>query len=79
MEQMYFVTIGGVRYSYPAGTTFRKIAEDVQAQYASDILLVERDGKLCELCKTLDRDHSGQARNADLRAERYLFDAEILL
>ena len=56
MEQMYFVTIGGVRYSYPAGTTFRKIAEDVQAQYASDILLVERDGKLCELCKTLDRD-----------------------
>ena len=53
---MYFVTIGGVRYSYPAGTTFRKIAEDVQAQYASDILLVERDGKLCELCKTLDRD-----------------------
>ena len=56
MEQMYFVTVGNKQYQYPAGTSFRRIAEDFQAQYASDILLVERNGKLCELCKTLDRD-----------------------
>ena len=56
MEQTYFVTVGTGRYSYPAGTTFQKIAGDFQAQYSNDILLVERNGKLCELCKTLDRD-----------------------
>ena len=56
MEQTYSVTIGSSQYSYPAGTTFRKIAEDFQSQFESDILLVSRDGKLCELHKILDRD-----------------------
>ena len=56
MEQTYFVTVGQDRYSYPAGTTFQRIAEDFQRQYPSDILLVDRNGKLCELWKPLDRD-----------------------
>ena len=56
MEQTFFVTVDNERRSYPAGTTFQRIAEDFQDHYASDILLVERNGKLCELCKTLDRD-----------------------
>ena len=56
MEQTYFVTVGQDRYSYPAGTTFQRIAEDFQGQYPSDILLVDRNGKLCELWKPLDRD-----------------------
>lgn len=56
MERMHSVTVGNERRPYPAGTPFRNIAEDFQPQYASDILLMERNGKLCELCKTLDRD-----------------------
>ena len=56
MEQTYFVTVKNQSYPYPSGTTFQRIAKDFQAQYDSDILLVERNGKLCELCKTLDRD-----------------------
>ncbi len=50
------VIIDGVPYEYPHGTPFRRIAEDVQDRYPDDILLVNRDGKLCELHKALDRD-----------------------
>ena len=50
------VIIDGVPYEYPHGTPFRRIAEDVQDRYPDDILLVNRDGKLCELHKVLDRD-----------------------
>ena len=50
------VTVNGSARVYPFGTSFRTIAADFQAQYPHDILLVERNGKLCELCKTLDRD-----------------------
>ena len=56
MEQRYFVTVEGQRASYPAGTTYRDIARQFQDRYDSDILLVERDGKLRELNKALDRD-----------------------
>lgn len=56
MEQTYSVTVEHQLYSYPSGTTFQRIAQDFQTQYASQILLVERNGKLCELCKPLDRD-----------------------
>ena len=50
------VVVDGVARTYPAGTTYQEIAADFQAQYPYDILLVNRDGKLCELHKTLDRD-----------------------
>lgn len=50
------VTVDGAAYTYPLGTTYREIAADFQEKYAHDILLVNRNGKLCELHKTLDRD-----------------------
>ena len=56
MEASYQVTVDGVMHQYPAGTPYQAIARDVQASYPSDILLVERNGKLCELAKRLDRD-----------------------
>lgn len=55
-EQMVNVTVDGAVYPYPRGTAYRTIAADFQARYAHDILLVNREGKLCELHKTLDRD-----------------------
>ena len=54
----FTVNVHGSAYVYPAGTTFRTIAADFQKQYPHDILLADRDGKLCELHKTLDRDCS---------------------
>ncbi len=56
MEAMFNVTIGGSVRQYPAGTPYRAIAADVQPSFPHDILLVNRDSKLCELHKTLDRD-----------------------
>ena len=53
---MIQVTVDGEARAYPYGTTYRAIAADVQDRYPNDILLVNRDGKLCELHKRLDRD-----------------------
>ena len=50
------VVVDGAEYFYPFGTPFKAIAADFQSQYTHDILLVNRNGKLCELHKTLDRD-----------------------
>ena len=52
------VTVDGSSYAYPCGTLYRTIAADFQDRYSSDILLVNRSGKLCELHKPLDRDCS---------------------
>ena len=57
-KTMRKVMVGGREFSYPDGTSYRTIAADFQGQYPCDILLVNRDGKLCELHKTLDRDCS---------------------
>lgn len=56
MQQTYWVTVDGVRRSYPAGTTLQAIARDMQPGDPHAILLVEQNGKLCELGKPLDRD-----------------------
>lgn len=56
MDKFYTVTVDGAHAQYPAGTTYLRIAQDVQPAYSHDILLVERDGKLCELSEPLDRD-----------------------
>ena len=53
---MVKVAIDGREYAYPQGTPYRTIAADFQNRYPYDILLVNRDGKLRELHKTLDRD-----------------------
>ena len=50
------VIVDGVKYAYPSGTLYKKIAADFQEKYSYDILLVNRNGKLCELHKALDRD-----------------------
>ena len=56
MKNTYTVTVDGVQRQYPEGTLYQDIAQEVQPAYSSDILLVERDGRLCELGKHLDRD-----------------------
>ena len=55
-KRMIKVTVDGAEYSYPQGTPYRGIAAELQDRCPYDILLVNRDGKLCELHKTLDRD-----------------------
>ncbi|WP_312265435.1 nucleoside kinase, partial [Oscillibacter sp.] len=57
-KRMITVNVDGVERTYPHGTPYRAIAADFQDRYPWDILLVNRDGKLCELHKTLDRDCS---------------------
>ncbi len=52
------VTVDGEERVYPRGTPYRRVAADFQDRYPHDILLVNRDGKLCELHKRLDRDCS---------------------
>ena len=54
--KMIKVTVDGAEHEYPLGTAYRTIAADFQPQFSSDILLVNRGGKLCELHKRLDRD-----------------------
>ena len=54
--RMMKVNVDGVEYIYPKGTLYQAIAADFQEEYAHDILLVNRNGKLCELHKALDRD-----------------------
>ncbi|MCI9170336.1 MAG: nucleoside kinase [Lawsonibacter sp.] len=55
---MIKVTVGGEERAYPDGTPYRAVAADFQDRCPYDILLVNRDGKLCELHKPLDRDCS---------------------
>ena len=57
-KKMVKVMVDGVEYAYPQGTPYRTIAADFQQRFPYDILLVNRDGKLCELHKPLDRDCS---------------------
>ena len=57
-RKMVKVTVEGEERTYPSGTPYRTVAADFQSRYPYDILLVNRDGKLCELHKTLDRDCS---------------------
>ena len=57
-KRMIEVMVDGVEYAYPQGTPYRTIAADVQPRFPYDILLVNRNGKLCELHKPLDRDCS---------------------
>ena len=57
-NKMFQVTVDGAEYAYRQGTPYRAIAADFQSRFPCDILLVNRDGKLCELHKVLDRDCS---------------------
>lgn len=57
-KKLIKVTVDGETYEYPDGTSYRTVAADFQDRFPCDILLVNRDGKLCELHKLLDRDCS---------------------
>ncbi len=57
-KKMIKVIVDGAEYAYPQGAPYRVIAADFQQRFPCDILLVNRDGKLCELHKPLDRDCS---------------------
>ena len=46
---MIHVMINGERYEYPDGTSLLYIAEDMQSDYANDIVLAFVDGRLREL------------------------------
>jgi len=50
------VTVNGETREYPYGTLYGEIAKDFQKDYENDILLVNREQKLCELSKPLDRE-----------------------
>lgn len=50
------VTVGDIEKSYEEGTSFLEIAKEWQGQYDHDIVLVLRDGKLCELRKKVSGD-----------------------
>ena len=56
MKKIYTVTVDGIQHPYPEGTPYQDIAGELQPAYSNEILLVERDGRLCELGKQLDRD-----------------------
>ena len=49
MCETYKVKISGETYEYPAGTSYREIAKDVQGKFADPIVLVMVGYKLCEL------------------------------
>lgn len=56
MQETYHVQIQDEIREYPAGTTYRQIAEEYQKDYAYDIILAYVNGKLQELHKTLECD-----------------------
>lgn len=72
------VTVDGVEYSYPYGTPYQDIAADFQKNYAHDILLVNRDGRLCELHKTLDRDCSLKMITATEKPGRQTYERSVV-
>ena len=49
MNRMIQVTVDGAVLNYPLGTPYQAVVDKVQANYAHEILLVNRDGKLREL------------------------------
>ena len=53
-KKMIKVIVDGAEYAYPQGAPYRVIAADFQQRFPCDILLVNRDGKLCELHKHRD-------------------------
>lgn len=88
-QQMYTVQIGERLRRYEAGTTYQKIAQDFQAEYDNDIVLVFVDEKLQELHKTLCRDctmrfvttgdnigHKTYKRSMSLMLVKAIYDVE---
>lgn len=56
MGDMCKVKVGEVIKEYEEGTSFSAIAREHQSEYDSDIVLILKDGKLCELFKKVMND-----------------------
>lgn len=56
MGEMCKVKIGEITKEYEEGTSFFEIAGEHQSEYDSDIVLVLKNGKLCELFKKVTSD-----------------------
>ena len=72
------VIVDGKARDYPLGTPYQAIAADAQDRYPSDILLVDRDGKLCELNKPLDRDCTLRMITAVDRPGRQTYERSVV-
>ena len=46
MNRMIQVTVDGAVLNYPLGTPYQAVVDKEQANYAHEILLLNRDGKL---------------------------------
>lgn len=53
---MPFITINQEKKRYKTGTTFEEIANEYQDTYNGQIALVMENGKIRELCKTVEKD-----------------------
>ncbi|MBQ9766878.1 MAG: nucleoside kinase [Lachnospiraceae bacterium] len=56
MENMVKVTMKDGVHSVVRGTKLSELAKQVEKNYTHDIILAMRDGSLCELHKTIDKD-----------------------
>ena len=79
METMLNVTVNGTMHQYPYGTTYRAIAAEFQENYPHQILLVNRDGKLRELQKTVKRDCSLSMVTAADKPGRQTYERSAIL
>ena len=79
METMLNVTVNGTIHQYPYGTTYRAIAAEFQENYPHQILLVNRDGKLRELQKTVKRDCSLSMVTAADKPGRQTYERSAIL
>ncbi|MDO4966219.1 MAG: nucleoside kinase [Lachnospiraceae bacterium] len=67
------VIFDGKTYEYEVGTSYEKIAEDMQSTQDSRIILVNVDGKLNELSKTLEGDCTIDFRTVSSRSGFHTF------
>ena len=76
---MRTVTLEGKEYQYPDGTAFETIAGAFQDRHDYDILLVKRNGKLCELHKPLDRDCTLELLTAEQKPGMLTYQRSLIL
>ena len=78
-KRMIQVTVDGAVRQYPLGTPYQAVADDMQAQYPHDILLVNREGKLRELYKPMRRDCSLAMVTAAQKPGRQTYERSAIL
>lgn len=76
---MLKVNVQGKTYLYPSGVTYGEIVSDFQKDYADDILLVNRNGKLRELHKKLNMDCSLEMITAREKPGRQTYERSAVL